>query len=128
MHPQTIFLSLFIVAGNYMKSLDEKDAICRVCMDTDCCFSCRCDYWQHNVREPEVSKTFAQLLWSIWLFLKESPSLITVQLEDENKSDPGCLVGYIFFYESQERISDSFSPFMNYTMTFLSMPLKMSLM
>lgn len=41
-------VSFFIIAGDVMKSPDEKDVMCQACMDTNCLFSCCCDYLQHN--------------------------------------------------------------------------------
>ena len=70
--PTNHFLSLFNIAGEYMRSPDKKDVMCRACTDTVCRFSCWCDYLQHNEEASEVSQRVAQPLWSSWLILKES--------------------------------------------------------
>lgn len=54
-----------------MKSPDEKSAMCRACMDTDCRFSYCCDYLHHNEESPKFPKIIADPLWSCWLILKE---------------------------------------------------------
>lgn len=56
MLPQSIFLSLFIIAGDIMKSPDEKNAMCQACTDTDGRFSYCCDYLHHNDESRKSQK------------------------------------------------------------------------